>query len=116
MFKNENNNASTEWIVEWAPFTLLEGKDENLLLEASAALQSDFLSKQEGFIKRELLKGSDNRWVDLVYWKNKKAVEKAMENASVSSACSQYFHLMAEADPDNPGEGVSLFTAKRIYN
>ncbi|EMJ97658.1 antibiotic biosynthesis monooxygenase family protein [Leptospira alstonii] len=118
MFQNENENKDvpSELIVEWAPFTLSEGKDENLLLNASTVLQSDFLSKQEGFIRRELLKGPDNRWVDLVYWKNKEAAEKAMENASVSSACSQYFNLMTEADHNNPGEGVSLFTAKRIYN
>lgn len=116
MPKHKNDEVSTEWIIEWAPFTLLDDKNESLLLKTSEDLQKNFLSKQEGFIKRELLKSSNNRWVDLVYWKNKETAEKAMKNAASSSICSQYFSLMVEADHNNPSEGVSIFAIAEIYH
>ncbi|EKR43613.1 hypothetical protein LEP1GSC151_3870 [Leptospira interrogans serovar Grippotyphosa str. LT2186] len=55
MSKHKNDEVSTEWIVEQAPFTLLDDKNESLLLKTFKDLQMNFLSKQECFIKRELL-------------------------------------------------------------
>lgn len=84
-------------VIEWAPFTLKEGIDEAKLLEAADALQKDFLSKQEGFLKRELLKGEGDKWVDILHWSSKEAAEKAMEHVMGSTVCQQYFHCMSNA-------------------
>ncbi|MEW6681905.1 MAG: hypothetical protein AB1451_03150 [Nitrospirota bacterium] len=93
-------------VVEWAPFELADGASEADLLKASAALQSDFLDRQPGFVRRELLKGKDGKWVDLVYWSNREAAERAVQEAAASPACHRYFQLMREADHADPGAGV----------
>jgi hypothetical protein len=49
------------YTIEWAPFTLAAGVNEATLLAASDVLQRDFLSKQPGFLHRELLKRSANQ-------------------------------------------------------
>lgn len=100
--------------IEWAPFTLAEGTDENTLLEASEALQTDFLIKQNGFIRRELLKGKDNQWVDLVHWETSEAAAQAMKNAENSPACHKYFQCMVVNDQD-PGAGVLHFEQMKTY-
>jgi hypothetical protein len=53
--------------VEWAPFELAENVSVEDFLKASDVMQKEFLIKQEGYLKRELLKISDKKWVDLVY-------------------------------------------------
>ena len=84
-------------IVEWAPFSLKEGVAELTMLEAADLIQKEFLGKQEGFIKRELLKGPNNSWVDVLHWESNEAAEKAMQNVMTSKACQQYFQCMADA-------------------
>src|SRR5918997_2398355 len=96
--------------IEWAPFTLVGSADETRLLRASDALQEGFLAKQPGFIRRELLKGQDGQWVDLVYWESAEAAARAMEQAANSPACLEYFQLMVGANGGaDPGEGVLHF-------
>jgi hypothetical protein len=99
-------SVATTGTIEWAPFTLAEGVDEATLLAASEALQREFLSQQPGFVRRELLRGSSNQWVDLVYWASQDAAEAAMQNVVGSAVCHRYFALMAGTDANEPGAGV----------
>lgn len=118
LFKACNDNkkiANEKLVVEWAPFTLAEGVDEAALVEASNALQTDFLGKQRGFIRRNLLKGKENQWVDIVYWSSRKEADQASKNAANSPACHQYFSLMAEANHDDPSGGVLHFEQIKAY-
>lgn len=83
---------------------------EETLLQASERVYHEFLSKQKGFVKRELLKGSNNLWVDVVHWASKEDAQLAIEEAANSQACGRYFELMTGVDHDNLGEGVSHFS------
>ncbi len=93
-------------IVEWAPFTIMPGTDETMLVKASDDIQNNFIGKQRGFIKRELLKGKDGRWVDIVYWSSREDAELAGRNAMESPVCAAYFGLMATVDHNDPNAGV----------
>ena len=73
-------------IIEWAPFRVVEGVSEQQLLLASRDLQEAFLDGRPGFVRRELLRGSEGRWVDLVYWEDERSARAAQEAASASSA------------------------------
>jgi hypothetical protein len=112
-----SHNHPQKLTVEWAPFQLAEGVDEATLLAASAALQGEFLSKQSGFIKRELVKAKDNQWVDLVYWNSLEEAEQAAKNAANNSPiCFKYFELMVGADPDDPSAGVIHLEVVETYS
>jgi hypothetical protein len=102
-------------VLEFAPFDLADGISETELLDASEALQSEFLDRQDGFLKRELVRRDERHWVDIVYWRDKEAVERAMKNAEESPVCFRYFQLMIGADHDQPGSGVLLLEQVRSY-
>lgn len=101
-------------VIEWAPFRLQSGVDEAALLRASEALQHDFLAHQPGFIRRELLRGGNAEWVDLVYWASEEAANIAMKAAAESPVCYEYFHLM-DAEHADPGAGVLHFRRVMTY-
>lgn len=106
---------SSHVVIEWAPFVVKDGVDETKLLHASEALQTEFLSKQDGFLRRELLRGKGKQWVDAVYWRDLRAAEQAMNNAAESPVCFAYFQLMEGADHVNAGDGVTHFAQVKSY-
>lgn len=110
-----SHNQSKKVVVEWAPFELAEGVDEATLLAASEVLQSEFVSQQSGFIKRELVKANDKQWVDLVYWNSLEEAEQAAKNVANSPVCLKYFELMVGADPDDPSAGVLHLEVVKTY-
>jgi hypothetical protein len=102
-------------VIEWAPFRLADGVTDAALLEASETLQRDFLQHQAGFVRRELLRGADGQWVDLVYWEDQTAADAVLDAVRSSPICHAYFHLMAGADAADPGAGVLHLHRVRAY-
>ena len=102
-------------VIELAPFRLRAGASEAALLEASDAVQ-DFLAGQPGFVRRELARGADGRWADVVLWTDQASVDAAMARVGESAACQAYFALMAGANGgDDPGEGLVHLRRVRAY-
>jgi hypothetical protein len=56
-------------IVETAWFKTKPGVSDADFLAASKQAHDGYLSKCKGFVSRELLKGDDGQWVDLVHFK-----------------------------------------------
>lgn len=104
----------TNTIVEWAPFNLKHDSNEAALLEASDAMQSEFLERQSGYLKRQLLKGPGESYVDLVWWASMAEAEAAMAKVSSSKACAMYFSHM-RSDQTEAGSGVLHLEAVRTY-
>jgi heme-degrading monooxygenase HmoA len=100
--------------VEYAPFELADHADEAALLAESEVLQRDFLIRQQGFIRRELLKIKDRQYADLVYWRSKEDAMNAMAQAEQSEVCRRYFGLMKMTSND-PAEGVVHLDHLRTY-
>lgn len=104
----------TRHVVEWAPFNLRDGIEEAELMQRSARLQTEFLARQGGFIRRELLKAADGGYVDLVWWESMEAAQAAMTAAAANPACESYFAVMG-ADHGDPGAGVLTFRSVKVY-
>ncbi len=102
--------------IEWAPFRLADGVDEARLLRAADGIHEGFLARQPGLIRRELLKGQDGQWVDLLHWESEEAAARAMEQAAKSPVCLEYFQLMVGANGGaDPGEGLLHFRRVKTY-
>jgi hypothetical protein len=101
-------------ILEWAPFRLMDGVDEAVLFQHSYQLQQDFLARQPGFVRRELIKGSERSYVDLVWWDSFASAQAAAKLAAESSACKAYFALM-DANHGDPADGVLLYDIVSAY-
>ena len=81
MNRTENNVT-----IEWAPFEVASHISDEQLEKAAAELEVNFLKLQDGYLRRELLKGEGKQWVDLVYWASPEAAVKAAEVANTSEA------------------------------
>jgi hypothetical protein len=97
------NEQTEELTIEWAPFEVSHNVTDEQFIKSAQTLEAEFLQKQDGYIRRELLKGKNNQWVDLVYWASQEDAEAAVQAANMSDACMQYFSLMVgveNADAD----------------
>lgn len=104
---NMNVNAG-ETAIEWAPFIKASGvTDEQLVIKANL-VNSDFLIKQKGFIKRELIKKNDKEYADVIYWETKADAVTAGEKVNTCVKCGEYFELMEMGA--KAGEGFSHYT------
>jgi len=102
-------------VIEWAPFRLLDGVTEEELFAASEALQRDFVARQRGFIRRELLRGADGTWVDLVHWEDEAAAHTVFAAAMESPVCAEYFKLMEMPEGGDPATAVVHLHRVRQY-
>ena len=108
---NTNHNNI---IIEWAPFEVAGHVSDEQLEKAAAELEVNFLQKQDGYLRRELLKGKGKQWVDLVYWSSSQAAEKAAEDANISEAFLEYFSLMVGLE--DAEDGISHYRQVRVWN
>ena len=113
--RSESDTVKDDVVVEWAPFRLAAGAEEAALLEASDAIQRDFLRHQPGFVRRELLRGADGQWADLVVWTDEPAATAAVRAAASSAVCNAYFHLMAGGDSMDAATSVLHLHRVRAY-
>ena len=108
------NTSDNNVTIEWAPFEVAGHVSDMQLEQAAAALEVNFLQKQDGYLRRELLKGKGKQWVDLVYWSSPQAAAKAAEDANTSEAFLEYFSLMVGLE--DAEDGISHYRQVRTWN
>lgn len=64
--------------VELVTFKLNEGADEAAFLQAADAVMAD-IRQLPGYVRRELLKGDDGQWIDVVHWRSRNDALAAAE-------------------------------------
>lgn len=101
--------------VQLAPIRLKDGFDEKALLEASDAFQVSFVRKQEGIMKRVLLKGQDGGYADLVFFESKDDAERVARIEETSQECLEFFKIMKTPDESRPDMGVLSFEHIKTY-
>lgn len=101
--------------IQLAPIKLQAGVDEKTLLAASDVFQTNFVDKQEGVIKRLLLKGKDGNYADLVFFESKDAADRVAEAERTSQECLEFFKIMEMPDENLPDMGVLSFDHVKTY-
>lgn len=77
-----------------ASIKLLSDKTETDLLIASDSFERDFVSKEAGIVRRELVRKGDNEYIDIVQFRSLKDMEQVMEKEKTSPACHDFFAVM----------------------
>lgn len=83
--------------VKIVEYRLAKDADEGEFLRMSKALTPK-LAKLHGFIKRELHKGEDGRWRDVVYWQNRASADKSEFDIPTIPECVKCIALMDHSD------------------
>lgn len=110
------SNAQSGVAVEWAPFVKNEGVSDEQLMIAADRVQSTFLSKQPGFIKRELIKKNETEYADLLHWASQSQAMSAGEKVFSCVQCNDYFKLMNMEASTSAGSGFSHYTILKTWN
>ena len=74
-------------VLEVVLFKLKPGADDAAFVAASEAVMPD-LRAMRGFIRREVFKDADGRWMDTVHWQNLDDAHRAAE-AFLGLPCAQ---------------------------
>lgn len=103
------SNAKDLIIVEWAPFVKAKGITDQQLIVAADRVNLEFLTRQPGFIKRELIKKSEMEYADVIHWNTKKEAVAAGEKVFNCGGCNEYFKLMDMEASADAGKGFSHY-------
>lgn len=98
-------------IVVLAPVELAEGKTEADLLAASKRFEEEFAKHQPGILRRELVRKSDNSYIDIVHFRSQQDLESVMEKEQTSAVCLDYFSVMKAGDD----EDISICESLEVY-
>jgi hypothetical protein len=110
------HSANAKTTVEYAKFTIKDGVTETQVIAASQKFEEDFLVKQSGYIKRDLLRLNGREWADIVYWGSREEAEKVLKACEKSPVCGDYFSIMEPVDPKIPNGGVIHLEVVKSYH
>ncbi len=80
-----------------APIQLKPGISEETLLGASDRFEEEFAGKQDGIIRRVLLKDEDGRgYADLVFFRDLASIDRVIQAEQESEVCALFFSLMED--------------------
>ena len=81
-------------VLELVVYKLKEGIAREQFLGTNGAV-STWISRQPGFVSRDLVYDSDgDRWVDVVWWETMEQAHAASEKAMTSESCQPMFALI----------------------
>jgi hypothetical protein len=81
-------------VLELVVFNLAEGVSRERFLGSVDAV-SDWISRQPGFISRELSHDPEaDRWIEVVWWRTLDEARAAAELAMTSESCAPMFSLI----------------------
>ena len=101
--------------IQIAPIRLNEGVDEKTLLAVSDRFQAGFVSRQEGVVKRILMKAKHGGYADLVFFESKEAADRVAAAEQSSHVCQEFFQVLQAPDESLPDMGVLSFEPLKSY-
>ena len=87
-------------VTVFATIKLAENKSEADLLAASAVFQTQFVAKEPGILRRELVRKPDGTYVDIVQFRSEADAREIMIKEVESDACRAFFAVMDMSDDD----------------
>ena len=79
-----------------APFRLKEGICEDDLVKASDDFEEQFVEKQEGILRRILVKDGDGGYADIVFFADAAAIDRVIDAEQSSEVCAAFFAILED--------------------
>jgi hypothetical protein len=77
-----------------APFRLKTGVSEDVLVSTSDDFEKRFVQKQDGILKRILVKDTSGGYADIVFFADLAALDRVVEAEQNSEVCAAFFSIM----------------------
>lgn len=95
--------------IAFAPFRLKEGITGQALLAASDAFERDFVRRQEGIVRRFLVKDARGGFADVVFFSDEEAMSRVVEAEQNSEACFAFSSIMDGHDSHSVFEVIKTY-------
>ena len=82
-----------------APFRPKQGVTEDVMLETSDDFDEQFVRKQDGILKRILVKDGEGGYADIVFFNDAAAIERVIQAEQNSDVCAAFFALIEDDRP-----------------
>ncbi len=83
-------------VVEVVLFRIKNGITDGAFLREAGAIQT-WIKQQPGFVSRELMKTTDNQWLDTVRWTSLDLAEKAAAKIMNDDHCKPFMGMIDDA-------------------
>jgi hypothetical protein len=81
-----------------APFKLKPGITEDALLAASDEFETGFVQKQDGIVRRVLVRDLNGGYADIVFFESKEAMEKVIEAEQDDPVCATFMSITDDGE------------------
>ncbi len=81
-----------------APFKLKPGVTEENLLEASQEFEREFVQKQEGILRRVLVRDDSDGYADLVFFENEEALRRVIAAEQGNEVCARFSSILVDGE------------------
>ncbi len=98
-----------------APFRLAEGISEADLLNGSDTFQAEFVDKEPGVLRRELVAKEDGSYLDIIQFRSQEDALKVMEKEKTCSICHHFFSLLKMNDSSEAESGMPFYSTLAVY-
>ena len=92
-----------------APFRPKQGITEDVMLQTSDYFDEQFVRKQDGILKRILVKDGEGGYADIVFFNDAAAIDRVMEAEQNSDVCAAFFALIDDEDHPHIYEAVKTY-------
>ncbi len=92
--QNAESKVNTKTILEVTTFKINADADSMAFAKRDAMVESDFTSKQPGFIKRQSAVDEKGNYAVVVYWKNMESAEASMNKFMADPAVADYAKMI----------------------
>jgi hypothetical protein len=101
--------------IQLVQLRLKEGVGEAKFLEVSETFQKNFVSHQQGIVRRILLKAKHGGYADLVFFETKADADRVAQAEATSDLCHALFDILQPPNPSLPDMGVLSFEPMKTY-
>jgi hypothetical protein len=81
-----------------APFRPKQGVTEDEVLKTSDDFEEQFVRKQDGILKRIVVKDGEGGYADVVFFEDAAAIDRVTEAERNSDACAAFFAIMDDEE------------------
>jgi heme-degrading monooxygenase HmoA len=99
-------NAAQAETIEVVVFKAKNGVSEKSILNSAEGMLST-LKSWDGFISRELINAGNQKWIDVVHWRDLESAKAAQHKAMESDSCLLFFSFLEE-------NGQQIFHGEKI--
>ena len=92
-----------------APFRPKQGITEDVMLETSDDFDEQFVRKQDGILKRIVVKDGEGGYADIVFFNDAAAIDRVIQAEQDSDVCAAFFALIDDEDHPQVYEALKTY-------